>query len=86
MVNVGNNSDIPDITAVVHVWCNPAFIYSSLHRIQFTVTRCFVIAAFTVFLFPVNFKPATVLMGQAQTKSLFSLVGNVWGNKKKGTV
>jgi hypothetical protein len=30
MVNVGNNSYIPDITAIVHVWCNPAFLYGAI--------------------------------------------------------
>jgi len=54
MVNVGNNSYIPDITAIVHIWCNPAFLYSCIHRIQFTVIRCFVIAALTVFLCPLH--------------------------------
>jgi hypothetical protein len=34
MVNVGNNRDISDITAIVHVWCNPAFIYLSLYGIK----------------------------------------------------
>ncbi|MFC1955567.1 hypothetical protein ACFLWZ_03410 [Chloroflexota bacterium] len=48
MVNMGNNSYIPDISAVVHLWCDPAFIYSSLHLIHFTVIRCLVIAALTV--------------------------------------